>query len=267
VGRIELPKPFRPNEVGFRDRVIEALKHAPPAGPRVEARAPIEDPLAACPDLHDHIRWAKRARKAEKDLSSRRRRLERLEGDLVRELEATLNLLSGWGFTGDWSLTDKGHWLRTIYSELDLLIVEAATSGLFDGLSAPDFAALASVFVYEARGDGEPADWPQGNSEARGADLMALWKQLTRDERAARLSETRLPDPGFAAIARGWADGLTLEELFGEDQLAAGDFVRTIRQLLDLLRQLRDTFPALAETASDAIGLLDHGVVSAGGIA
>ncbi|MGI9648314.1 MAG: DEAD/DEAH box helicase [Acidimicrobiia bacterium] len=267
VGHIDLPKPFRPNEAGFRDRVLQALKHSPPAGPRIEAKAPIDDPLAACPDLHDHIRWAKRARKAEKELDKRGRRLERLEGDLVRELEATLDLLHRWGFTGDWSLTEKGHQLRTVYSELDLLVVEAATSGLFEGLSVPDFVALASLFVYEPRGDGEPADWPQGQAEARGEDLVGLWKQLSRDERAARLSETRPPDHGFAAIAHGWARGLTLEELFGEDQLAAGDFVRTIRQLLDLIRQLRDTFPLLAEPASDAIGLLDHGVVSAGGIA
>jgi len=267
VGRIELPKPFRPNEVGFRDQVLEALKHAPPGGPRTEARAPIDDPLAACPDLHEHVRWARRARKAEKDLRNRQRRLERLEGDLVRELQATLDLLSSWGFTGDWSLTDKGHRLRTVYSELDLLVVEAASRGLFDGLSVPDFTALASLFVYEARGDGDQAAWPEGQAEERGAELIELWRHLTRDERGARLNETRQPDHGFAAIAHGWARGLTLEELFGDDQLAAGDFVRTIRQLLDLIRQLRDTFPGLATVASDAIGLLDHGVVSAGGIA
>ena len=60
-------------------------------------------------------------------------------------------------------------------------------------------------------------------------------------------------------IAHGWARGLSLEELFDDHQLAAGDFVRTIRQLLDLIRQLRDTFPALAEVAGDAGGTIDHG--------
>ncbi len=266
LGRIQLPKPFRPNEVGFRDRVLEALKHAPLAGPRVEARAPIEDPLGACPDLHDHIRGAKRARKLENDLRRQRRRLERLEGDLVRELQATLELLAAWGYTDDWALTDKGSRLRTIYSELDLLVCEAAAGGLFDDLEIADFAALASLFVFEPRGDNESGEWPPGLAGERGREVLELWKRLMADERQARLNETRQPEWGLASIAHGWASGRSLEELFGEDQLAAGDFVRTMRQLLDLIRQLRDTFPALSAVASDAVGAIDHGVVSAGGI-
>ncbi len=81
------------------------------------------------------------------------------------------------------------------------------------------------------------------------------------------MSESRQPEWGFATTAHGWARGMTLEELFDDDQLAAGDFVRTVRQLLDLIRQLRDTFPKLSEVAGDAVGTIDHGVVSAGGIA
>ena len=267
LGRIELPKPFRPNEVGFRDQALAALKQAALAGPRIEARLPVEDPIGACPDLHDHLLWAKRVRKLERETARQQRHLGRLEGDLVRELEATLGLLAAWGYTAGWSLTDKGRRLRTIYSELDLLVSEAVEEGLFDGLSVPDFVALASLFVFEPRGDAESGEWPPGLVGERGRAVLALWKQLTADERGARLNETRQPEWGFASIARGWARGLSLEELFDDDRLAAGDFVRTIRQLLDLIRQLRDTFPALAEVAGDAVGTIDHGVVSAGGIA
>ncbi len=267
LGRIELPKPFRPNEVGFRDRALAALKAAPLGGQRVTAQAAVDDPLAACPDLHDHVRWAKRARKLEKDLRRQERRLERLEGDLVRELEATLNLLGDWGCIDGWALTEKGRRLRTIYSQLDLLVTEAASDGLLDDLSAADFVALVSVFVFEPRGDSESGEWPEGPIGDRGRQILELWKQLVRAERAAKLTETRQPEWGFATIAHGWASGLTLEEIFGDDQLAAGDFVRTVRQLLDLIRQLRDTFPSLSAVAADAVGLIDHGVVSAGGIA
>ncbi|NNC91969.1 MAG: RNA helicase, partial [Acidimicrobiia bacterium] len=171
------------------------------------------------------------------------------------------------GYTDGWSLTDKGRRLRTIYSELDFLVSEAVGDGLFDGLSVPDFVALASLFVFEPRGDAESGEWPAGPVGERGRAVLALWKQLVADERRAKLSETRQPEWGFASIAHGWARGLSLEDLFDDDQLAAGDFVRTIRQLLDLIRQLRDTFPALAEVAGDAVGTIDHGVVSAGGIA
>ena len=45
----------------------------------------------------------------------------------------------------------------------------------------------------------------------------------------------------------------------------AGDFVRNCRQLLDLLRQLRDAYPALANVTRDAIKAIDRGVVAIGG--
>ncbi|NNL71616.1 MAG: RNA helicase, partial [Acidimicrobiia bacterium] len=207
------------------------------------------------------------ARKAERQLRRRRRRLDRVESDLVRELEATLALLESWGYTDGWALTDRGRRLRTIYSELDLLLAESAETGLLDGLEVPEFVALATLFVYEPRRDSGVGEWPTSLAGERGAAIQALWAGLAADEQAARLSETRPPEPGFAGIAAGWASGATLEDLFEDDQMAAGDFVRTMRQLLDVIRQLRDTYPDLSTVASDALGLIDHGVVSAGGVA
>ncbi len=267
VGHIQLPKPFRPNEAGFRDGVLHTLGGASLTGPRTEARAAIDDPLANCPDLHEHVKWAKRARKTEKRITRLTRRLDRLEGDLVRELEATLHLLEAWGYADGWSLTVKGERLRTLYNQLDLLVSESAEAGLFDDLEPPDFVAVASLFVFEPRGDSESGNWPPGLVGDRGPQVLDLWKRLVEQERRAKLAETRQPEWGFATVAHGWARGLSLDELFGDDQLAAGDFVRTVRQLLDLTRQLRDTFPTLRTVASDAIGLIDRGVVSAGGIA
>ncbi len=58
-----------------------------------------------------------------------------------------------------------------------------------------------------------------------------------------------------------------MDDLFGQDEAAAGDFVRNCRQLLDLLRQLRDTYPHLRDGASRAVKAIDRGVVAAGGLA
>jgi superfamily II RNA helicase len=54
-------------------------------------------------------------------------------------------------------------------------------------------------------------------------------------------------------------------ELFGEDDFAAGDFVRNCRQLLDLMRQIRDAYPSLSTAASAAISATDRGIVAVGG--
>ena len=58
-----------------------------------------------------------------------------------------------------------------------------------------------------------------------------------------------------------WASGHELADIFHSDDMRAGDFVRSSRQLLDLLRQIRDGYPAYRKVASEAIGLIDRGLV------
>ncbi|MEE9182957.1 MAG: helicase-related protein, partial [Acidimicrobiia bacterium] len=267
LGAIKLPKPFRPNEEAFRRRVLEALAGFEPSSKPERATVDTGDQLGECPDLHDHVRWARKARKLQKELRRQEKKLDRLGGSLIRELQATLELLGEWGYVRGWSLTDEGQRLRTIYSQLDLLLCAAASRGLLDDLDAAQLAAFVSLFVYEARAESETATWPDPLVAARGEELLSLWRNLEERERSAKLALTRMPDNGFAGFAFGWARGLSLEELFAEDELAAGDFVRTARQLLDVLRQVRDTYPHLSVVAREAITEIDRGVVSAGGIA
>ncbi len=66
----------------------------------------------------------------------------------------------------DSAVTDAGRMLSRLYSELDLVTAEAIRAGVFDGLSAPQLAAVLSSLVFEARGDRrEPARLPDRASE------------------------------------------------------------------------------------------------------
>jgi ATP-dependent RNA helicase HelY len=98
----------------------------------------------------------------------------------------------------------------------------------------------------------------------RAREIEKLALALAGAERSANIPESRLPDPGFATVAQAWAAGHDLDELF-DDDMAAGDFVRNCRQLIDVLRQLRDGFPVLRSVARDAVRRMDRGVVAAGG--
>ena len=49
--------------------------------------------------------------------------------------------------------------------------------------------------------------------------------------------------------------------------MAPGDFVRVARQLVDLIRQLRDAVPEIADVATEALRSIDRGVVAAQGVA
>ena len=127
-----------------------------------------------------------------------------------------------------------------------------------------------SVFVYESRGDDDEAIFP---TEALGAawdEVLDVWGWLTESERSHNLARSRELDAGFVSLAYWWARGTDLEALLGDDDIAAGDFVRTARSVLDVLRQLRDAAtrlgqPELAAVARQALEAVDRGVVAAGG--
>jgi ATP-dependent RNA helicase HelY len=91
-----------------------------------------------------------------------------------------------------------------------------------------------------------------------------LAKELQADEHRAGLTLTRDPDPGFVALAFAWAAGEDLDDVLEDEALSGGDFVRNVKQLIDLLRQLGQTSrPELARVANQAADQLLRGVIAA----
>jgi ATP-dependent RNA helicase HelY len=266
IGQMEIPEPVRTRDGGYRNSVARILRDWVP-----DTDFPVAvfaggggDDVAGCPDLSNHLEAVRRLRRVEREVRRLKRRLDRDDGGLVREFHRLLALLESWGYTEGWSLTEKGEQLRFVYNELDLLLTESVSRRILAGLNGVELAALISLFTYEARRrDGEPLP-PPGDLVDRIERITELAEELIEAETAAGVSETRLPDAGFASVAYAWAAGHDLEDLF-DDELAAGDFVRNCRQLIDVMRQLRDEFRELAEAAADGIRRIDRGVVAAGG--
>ncbi len=264
VGTIELPEPFRPRDRSYRRTVAAAIKDAPPVDRRNAATGRSEDPVASCPDLADHLKWLDRAAKAERDAARLARRLDERADDLVGRFRAILGLLDEWGYTDGWSLTAKGRRLRFIYNELDLVVAEAAHRGLFAHLDAAGLAGIMTLFVYEPRRDDVAGDLPGPVIAAAVDQILTLGDELAIAEDGRRLAPTRPPNDGYVRRIHDWAAGATLDDLF-DDEAAAGDFVRIARQTLDLLRQVRDAFADVREVATEALELVDRGVVAAEG--
>ena len=95
-------------------------------------------------------------------------------------------------------------------------------------------------------------------------EMTALWADLDALERENKLDQLREPDFGFAFAAYRWAEGDDLDEVLDASGLAAGDFGRWVKQLLDLAGQVGDAAgdPVLRETAREAVSRLRRGVVS-----
>jgi len=68
--------------------------------------------------------------------------------------------------------------------------------------------------------------------------------------------------------AHDWAGGLALHRVLEDDAMSGGDFVRNVKQLIDLLRQLAlaAPSPATARAARQGADDLFRGVVAASSV-
>ncbi|MEO2114611.1 MAG: hypothetical protein ABGX79_08715, partial [Acidimicrobiales bacterium] len=105
-----------------------------------------------------------------------------------------------------------------------------------------------------------------GPAGRRLAELEGLWADVAADEEAAGLVAMSAPDPGFARSVLSWTAGGELAEVLdggGADAFTGGEFVRNVRLVADLLRQVAKVGPPrVARTARRAVGELERGVVS-----
>ncbi|HEV3280939.1 MAG TPA: DEAD/DEAH box helicase [Acidimicrobiales bacterium] len=186
---------------------------------------------------------------------------------LAAQLDRRLTVLAKRGFVAGWRLTDAGATLASIYHESDLLVAEALRQGVLDRLGPAGLAGVVSALTFEARRSTEAARPARIRpSVAERLELLgALAASLRVDERRLGLRRTRMPDPGLAGAVVDWAEGASLETVLRESEVAPGDFVRNVRQLIDLLRQLAGTAreAGTSEDAGQAVVLLRRGVIGA----
>jgi ATP-dependent RNA helicase HelY len=281
VGSIELPAPYNPNNRRFQNEASAALRRARVSrGARSRADRTTEaatadasllaaaaHPVADCPDRDSHLRALSQADRTARDVDELRRQVKGRSESLARRFDRVLRLLEAWGYLDGWALTPSGEILARTYHEADLLVAEAVSSGLFDDLDAPSLAALASCLTYEHRSREKPPPptFPSADVRTRWRDLERISDDLAVDEEAAGLTRTRAPDAGFAMLAHEWAAGDRLADVLADEELTGGDFVRNVKQLIDLLRQIGDVAPepATGRAARRAADALLRGVVSA----
>ncbi|MFT4081576.1 MAG: DEAD/DEAH box helicase [Nocardioides sp.] len=227
-------------------------------------------PCHDCPDREDHARWAERYLKLERDTDTLRRRVEARTNTVARTFDRVCDVLVALGYlageAGREQVTEEGARLMRLYSELDLVAAESLRAGLWTQLTPAELAAVLSTLVFEARraDDAAPPRLPGGRVKEVVAEMVRIWGQLDALERDHRLDFLRQPDLGFAWAAYRWAEGDDLDDVLGAVDLAAGDFVRWVKQLIDLAGQVADAAGGgpLRVTARRAIDALKRGVVA-----
>ena len=244
------------------------------ADPKTEARAAdldrqaMEHPCHSCPDLAKHERWGERASKVERELGGLGARIRRRTETLGKQFDRVVAVLEELDYVTDFTLSEKGERLRRIYGEGDLIVAESLTEGMFDGLAPAEVAALASTVVFESRSR-EPrrSEPPTGALRERTRALAQLWSRVRAVEESHQVELSRELDLGFMPAVFDWAEGKPLEDVLAMAQMTPGDFVRTSKQVLDLLRQIESVAgPEAASAAGAAYGAVNRSVVAYTGV-
>ena len=227
-------------------------------------------PCHECPEREDHARWAERWFKLDRDATTLRRRVEQRTNTVARQFDRVCEVLTDLEYVDGDTVTERGMRLRRIYSEVDLLAAESLRLGLWADLTPAELAAALSILVFEARrpDDAQSPRIPGGRVRDRIGEMVRLWGDLDSLEKDHRLDFLREPDLGFAWAAYRWAEGDDLDSVLDATDLAAGDFVRWMKQLLDLTGQVADAAgdSPLRETARASIRALRRGVVEYSGL-
>ena len=294
--RMKIPKSFNGRNPQSRRDLASTLKirtHGftpPPGGTNPPSREPSsaqgsaqgseqierlrkelrQHPCHNCPEREDHARWMERWYKLDRDSRTLRRRIEQRTNTIARQFDRVCELLTALeyleGDTKNPTVSKRGRTLMRIYNEMDLLTAESLRIGLWKELDPSQLAAVLSSLVFESRkaDDSASPKMPGGPVRDVLKEMTSVWSDLDTLERQHKLEQLREPDFGFCWAAYRWAEGDDLDEVLDATGLAAGDFVRWIKQLLDLTGQVADATgdAAVRENAREAVVRLRRGVVS-----
>jgi ATP-dependent RNA helicase HelY len=224
-------------------------------------------PCHDCPDREDHARYAERYLRLARETEALDHRVAGRSHVIARTFDRVCTVLERLGYLDGDTVTADGRRLGGLYTELDLLAAECLRRGLWDGLSVAELAACVSTLCFESRQaeDTHAARLPKGPVPDVLAVMARTWAELDQLEKDSNLSFLREPDLGFAWAAYRWARGARLEAVLDETpDLTPGDFVRAVKQLIDLLDQVAAAAGGgeLTGTARAGIDALRRGVVA-----
>ena len=221
-------------------------------------------PCHGCSDRETHARIAERAGRLRRENKGLNDRVSNRTDVIARRFDLVQIMLERYSYLEAGVITRWGLILAKIYGETDLLIAEMIRTGAFDSLNAQEIVSVLSALVYEARRDETPKI-PHGEVQKALGELTLLWKRIHEDEKDLGLEPMREPDLGFCMASYRWASGHSLSAILKGTELTVGDFVRSTKQIIDLLRQIASASPHLEKVARDALDQIDRGIISYAG--
>ena len=174
--------------------------------------------------------------------------------------------------TPDLSLTEEGLRLARIHNQSDLLIAQCLRRKIWDDLDPAELAGVVSTCIFENRksvpGDVEVPTQPLATAIE---NTERLWEEIVTDEERHHLPMTRPNETELATAMHQWTAGAPLAYCVqaaaaNGTSLTPGDFVRSCRQVIDVLNQIKTAGYSndIRAHARQAVEAMRRGVVAMG---
>jgi ATP-dependent RNA helicase HelY len=134
---------------------------------------------------------------------------------------------------------------------------------VLDDLNASELLSVVSCMIFESRSQENLAPkMPNQKITSTLTEIISLWAALEKIENEFGVKTQREPDAGFCFISYKWANGNSLNSVLKGSDMSVGDFVRSTKQLVDLLNQIAGASEKLRPVCKDAVKRIDRGVVA-----
>jgi ATP-dependent RNA helicase HelY len=228
----------------------------------LEARKTLRNhPCHGCSDRETHARIAERADRLRRENAGLATRVANRTNVIARQFDLIQLVLERFGYIQNAQITPSGKILSKIYGETDLLISEMIRRELLSKLNPAELVSVLSTLVYESRKENTPKI-PRGEVEEVLIEMTKCWGQIHDEEREVGLDPLREPDAGFAWASYRWASGHSLSTILKGTELTVGDFVRSMKMIIDLLKQIAIASPNLSPIVESALDKVNRGVIA-----
>jgi superfamily II RNA helicase len=227
-------------------------------------------PCHRCPHRGDQERALKRSDRIRQALEGRGRSLRDLEGSYWEQFLRVVEVLRHFGYLTDSTLSPEGRLIASLRHDNELLVARMAFSGLLEGLTPAEAAALLSCLVEEPR-ETETLYARElfrrvPHLRRRVQALEVLAQEVERVQQGRRVERPVSMHTTYLAVTYEWTGGeedwvRLIRNFFGGHE---GDLIRAFRRLIDLCRQLIDSpeLPAaLRASLVEAVRMIDRGIV------
>jgi len=220
-------------------------------------------PCHGCAEREDHARLAERAGRLTRENDGLTTRVENRTHVIAKTFDQICQVLDHLEYINGEKPTAQGKILTKIYAESDLLLTESIRRGLLDDLNATELLSVVSCMIFESRSQENLAPkLPSQKVTSTLTEIISLWAALEKIENDFGVKTQREPDAGFCFISYKWASGNSLNSVLKGSDMSVGDFVRSTKQLVDLLNQIGGASEKLRPVCNDAVKRIDRGVVA-----